>query len=69
MSHQALSVGDKWWEMGHPHKMNKQRPKHLNFKLLGPQVMGQQVAHDTLPQALWHDLMMTNLLKQTEYMD
>ena len=46
MSHQALSAGDKWWEMGHTCKMSKRRPEHLNFKLLGPQVAGQWVARD-----------------------
>ena len=35
-----------------------------NFETLDPWVAGQQAAHDTLPQALWHDLMMTALLKQ-----
>ena len=35
-----------------------------NFETLDPWVAGQWAAHDTLPQALQHDLMMTALLKQ-----
>ena len=36
----------------------------MQFKNLDPQAIGQWAAHDTLPQALWHDLVMTALLKQ-----
>ena len=34
------------------------------LKILEPQVAGQWATCDTLPQALWHDLVMTALLKQ-----
>ena len=39
-SHWALSVGDKWWEMGHSQdeQAKAQTLKFLNF--LGPQVVG-----------------------------
>ena len=36
----------------------------MKFKNLDPWAIGQQAACDTLPQALWHDLMMNALLKQ-----
>ena len=36
----------------------------LNFETLDPRVVGQWAAHDTLPQALQHNLVMTALLKQ-----
>ena len=39
----------------------------MKFKKLDPQAIGQQAAHDTLPQALWHDLVMTALLKMTTH--
>ena len=35
----------------------------MKFKKLDPQAIGQWVACDTLPQALWHNLMMGALLK------
>ena len=35
------------------------------MKKLNPQAKGQWAACDTLPQALWHDLMMTALFKKT----
>ena len=57
-------MGDKWWETGHTHKLQASEGHTTNFKTLDPQAVGQQAAHDTLPQALWHDLMMIALLKQ-----
>ena len=49
----------------HSQAMSTQGPEYLNLKILEPWVVGWQAAHDTLSQALWHDLMMTTLLKQT----
>ena len=37
----------------------------MKLKKLDPWAIGQWAAHDTLPQALQHDLMMNALLKQT----
>ena len=57
-------MGDKWWETGHTHKLQASKGHTTNLKTLGPWAVGQQAACDTLPQALWHDLMMIALLKQ-----
>ena len=48
----------------HSQTIGMQGPEYLDLKILEPQVVGQQAACDTLPQALQHDLVMTALLKQ-----
>ena len=58
-------MGDRWWETGHTRKVQAHEghtTKCLNFTSPGNE---QWAAHDTLPQALQHDLMTTALLKQT----
>ena len=45
MSHQALSVGDQWWEMGAHSQDEQAKAQTLKFLIvLGPQVVGQWVA-------------------------
>ena len=39
----------------------------MKFENLDPWAIVQWEACDTLPQALWHDLMMTALLKMTTH--
>ena len=41
------------------------RGPHYEMKKLNSRAKGQRAAHDTLPQALWHDLMMTTLFEKT----
>ena len=54
--------GGNW---AHLQATGRQGPYYQILNFRSPDVR-QQAAHDTLPQALQHDLMMTALLKQTE---
>ena len=67
MSPQTLSVGNKWWETGHTRKPQACEGHAMKCKKLNTWAIGQWAAHDTLPQALWHDLVMTALFKMTTH--
>ena len=67
-----LKHGNKWWETsgGKPGTLTNLRHTSVPYyetKMLNTQAKGQWAACDTLPQALWHDLMMTTLFKKTTH--
>ena len=73
MSHVTMNLecGNKWWETsgGKPGTLANLRHARatLQNEKLNTWAKGQQAAHDTLPQALWHNLMTTTLFKKTTH--